>query len=96
MKYYKISCGNGYCGCNEEWLMECKVEPEPTEVYDCYTYTDGAAGLIPMDENDEDYDPDYDITWEEYEQNIYNNMSIEEISEEEFIKLRDEESWEVR
>lgn len=90
MRYFYVSCGNGYCGCNEEWLMESATDLDPEEVYECYAYTDGAAGLrIGEDEDD-------DISEEEYYENIMDNISIEEISEEEYIRLRNEESIEER
>jgi hypothetical protein len=90
MRYFSVSCGNGYCGCDEEWLMESEVDLDPEEVYDCYTYTEGAAGLRI---GDDEFD---DIAEDEYYENIMENIYFEEISEEEFKRLRDEESWEVR
>jgi hypothetical protein len=90
MRYFSVSCGNGYCGCDEEWLMEGEIEPESTDIIDCYTYESGAGGLRIGDDEDDD------ISEEEYYQNMMDNISIEEISEEEFINLRDNEYWEVR
>jgi hypothetical protein len=90
MKYFSVSCGNGYCGCDEEWLMEGEEEPECCEVIECYSYETGAGGLRIGDDEDDD------ISEEEYYQNMMDNISIEEISEEEFINLRDNEYWEVR
>jgi len=98
MRYWKVSCDNGYCGCDEEWLMKTEKGAELTslDVFDAYGYTDGAAGLSPKSEEDEDFDPDSDVSAEEYEENIFSSMAITEISEEEFINLRDNEYWEVR
>lgn len=90
MRYFSISCGNGYCGCDEYWLMESNTDLDPDDVYDCYTYTDGAAGLRI---GDDEFD---DIAEDQYYENIMENICIEEISEEEFMHLRDSECWEVR
>lgn len=90
MKYFSVSCGNGYCSCDEEWLMEGEEYPECTDVIECYTYNTGAAGISIGDDEDDD------LAEEEYFENMIENISIEEISEEEFINLRDNEYWEVR
>lgn len=90
MRYFSVSCGNGYCGCDEEWLMESNIDLDPEDVYDCYTYTDGAAGLRI---GDDEFD---DIAVDQYYENIMESVCIEEISEEEFMHLRDSELWEVR
>ena len=90
MRYFHVSCGNGYCGCDEEWLMESPEEIKSEDVYDYYTYTDGAGGLQIGDDEDDD------ITEEEYYDNIIGSTVIEEISEEEYIRLRDEEYIEER
>lgn len=96
MRYYKVKCGNGYCGCDEEFLTECDGELEFMDILEMYCYTDGAAGLNPMDLDSEDFDPDDDISYDEYLEGIADNTSLEEIDEEEFIRLRDEEGWEAR
>ena len=90
MRYFSVSCGNGYCGCDEEWLMECEEEPDCYEVIEYYSYETGAGGLRIGDDEDDD------ITEEEYYQNMMDNIGIEEISEEEYIRLRDEEGFEER
>ena len=98
-RYWKIYCSNGFCGCDEEWLMktsgdEIESELESSEVVDCYTYQDGAAGI---NAGDPEFDPDSEeFQGETYEDLIYDNLSFEEISKEEFETLRDEELWEVR
>ena len=95
-RYYKVNCGNGCCGCDEEWLMEITDSYEliAEEVIDCYSYESGAAGINP---DDPEFDPDSEeFEGETYEEMIYDNLSFEEISEEEFKNLRDEEGWEVR
>lgn len=98
--YLKVKCGNGYCGCDEEWLIEidenASDEEIEEEILNTYTYLQGAAGITPKDPDEEEYDPDYDITWEEYEENIAASISWEKISQEEFKRLNEEEWLEVR
>ena len=92
MRYWKVESGNGLCGCDDEWLMEQNDEPSMGDIMECYTYATGYAGQ-------ENYISDYDDEeeyWEDYETDIMENTSYEEITEEEFIELRDEEGWEVR
>lgn len=91
-RYYKVEMGNGWCGYDDEFLAVTHNGEDFTmiDALDLYTYVDGGAGLDIGD------DEDCDCTMEEYEENIYDNTWIEEIDEEEFIRLRDEESWEVR
>ena len=93
MRYIKAELSNGYCGFDDSFLMEF---PEDTsdntinsDVMENYVYLNGGGGLDPWD--DEDYD-DYD----DYLDDIYDYSTWEEITEEEYIKLRDEEGWEVR
>lgn len=95
-RYWRITCSNGFCGCDEEWLMEtnddCNLIAE--DVIEYYTYESGAAGISP---DDPEFDPNSEeFEGETYEDLIYDNLSYEEISEEEFKNLRDEEEWEVR
>lgn len=80
MRFFHVSCGNGYCGCDEEWVMACETEPTLNEVVECYSYLDGVSGL----EIGEDEDEDCDITEEEYYLNIYENVCVEEITLQEF------------
>ncbi len=91
MRYLLVEAGNGFCGCNEEYLLEVRDEADDEEIFndilDTYTYETGAAGLDPDDEEFEDYS---------YEEYIADNSGWEEITEEEFIRLRDEEGYEVR
>ena len=90
MRYFYVSCGNGSCGCNEEWLMESEEFPECTDVIECYSYETGAAGINIGDDEDDD------ISEEEYYENMMESVFIDEISEEEYIRLRDEDGFEER
>lgn len=87
MRYWKVEMGNGYCGCDEQFVTT--TEDSVLTFEDCldmYAYTDGAAGLSPDDEEFEEYS---------YEEYISENTSWEEIDEEEFQNLVDDD-WEVR
>ena len=87
--YFKVFASNGVCGCDEEWLVETEEEDlDFTDILEQYSYESGYAGAEYDEEND---DPDVG-----YENAICENSSWEEITEEEFIRLRDEGGWEVR
>ena len=92
MRYWKIEVGNGICGCDDKWLMEQNDEPTMGDIMDYYIYAAGYAGQ----ENDISDYADAEEYWEEYETDIMENTFCEEITKEEFIKLCDEEEWEVR
>lgn len=88
MRYWKVEMGNGYCGCDEEFVTETK-DNEVLSFEDClfmYAYSDGAAGIDPEDEEFEEYS---------YEDCIAENTTWEEITEEEYQILIDI-GWEER
>lgn len=89
MRYWKVKMGNGYCGCNEEFVTTTTENNVLTfeDCLDMYSYTDGAAGLSPNDEEFEDYS---------YEEHIFDDTEWEEIEEEEYQSLINDEDWEVR
>ena len=92
MKYWHIICDNSICcGCHEEWVMVTYNEKEeamiPGYIYENYNYSDGFAGC----ENFyNDYEGGEDEFWDVYADDIYENMSWEEISEAEFLRLKEE------
>ena len=96
MHYFKVTASNGLCGCDDEWLVETEEEDLVFgDILEAYAYESGYAGM----ENDDDLwgseneeDGEYDLYYEA----IAENSVWDEISEEEFIKLRDEEGWDVR
>lgn len=92
MGYYKIECSNGLCGCDDYYLLELGEDPTAADILETYVYTSGYAGQ----ENDIEDGESYDDYMERYEQDILEYSCWVEITEEEFIRLRDEESWEVR
>lgn len=98
MKYFKVFASNGCCGCDEEWLTT--TEEDDLDFYEdvlqSYSYESGYAGS----EYDEDMWAEYDEEDNDptvgYENAICENTYWEEITEEEFIRLRDEEGWDER
>ena len=96
MKYYKVECGNGYCGCNEEWVMFMNDDSTEEEIYDmiynCYSYVDGFA----QDGTQYLNGRELEEWWYVYNAQIWENMSYEEVSEEEYYRLIDVERWEER
>lgn len=90
MRFFHVSCGNGYCGCDEDWVMASETEPDVDEVIECYSYLDGAAGLRVGD------DEDCDITEEEYYDNICENICVEEITFQEFNDFIEKDGLEKR
>lgn len=96
MKYYKVECGNGYCKCNEEWVSKYEKEVNESWLYSDafsrYSYADGFAGCECEYETEEEEEE----WWGWYEQSIWDNLSIEEITKEEYSRLINEENWEER
>lgn len=96
MKYFLVYAGNGLCGCDEEWITETEKENLDfcPDVLEMYSYEGGYAGM----ENDSDFwgEDLWDDDCDAYYDAIAENSGWDEISEEEFIRLRDEEGYEVR
>ena len=93
MRYFVINASNGYCGCDDSWVAKTEDDNwEPSEgdyILDNYVYAEGAAGLDPYD--GEEYD-----SYDDYVEDIYDNTVWEEITEEEFNQLLNEEGLEER
>lgn len=88
MRYWKVEMGNSYCGCDEEFVTT--TENDDLTFEDCldmYAYTDGAGGIDPDDEEFEEYS---------YVECIFDNTIWEEIKEEEYQSLINDEYWKVR
>lgn len=100
MRYYKVEFGNGYCGCNDEFVYqqeedEISIEENFLEfAMAYYTYAEGAAG-IEIGSEEEVKDGTVDMSYEENEQNILDYSYVEEITKEEYDKLV-EDGWEER
>lgn len=96
MRYWKVEMGNGYCGCYEEFVTT--TEGYELSFCDClgmYSYEYGAAGIEPVDDEEEAEESGQPTT-EEYEARIADDSYWEEIDEEEFNRLVNEEDWEER
>lgn len=88
MYYYRLEMSNGYCGCDETYLL--KTETELTnedfnaylEFY--YSYSDGFAGF----DNDweSSYDS-YDDFWNSYIESIVDNSYYDAVNKVDFDKL---------
>ena len=81
--YIKITCSNGYCGCDETDFFEVtdttEINKLCTECLDNYSFLEPDVRFIDMD-NDEE--------WEEYEDGLC--VEWEEISKEEY---EEEAEW---
>lgn len=93
MRYFVINASNGYCGFEDKWVVKTEDDSwEPSEggyILDTYVYAEGGGGLDPYD--GEEYD-----SYDDYVEDIYDNTVWEEITEEEFNQLLNEEGLEER
>lgn len=89
MKYWKVEMNNGYCGCDDNFVTKTDDDTELTfiDCMDMYVYADGAAGIDPDDEEFEECS---------YEETVSEYSSWEEISEEEYKNLIEQEYWDER
>jgi len=80
MKYYKIVCSNGYCGCDEEFYEELENDENIDIIADniLYNYYDFAEPDERFIDTDEDYEAELDAYQEKLE------VWYEEITEEEY------------
>jgi len=89
MKYFKITCSNGYCGCDEEWY-EVAEDTATAEDYDLEDYLQGYCFLEPdkrfVDPDDYETEEEYEEAYEEYQE--YISVDIEEITREEYENER--------
>lgn len=78
MHYYVVNMSNGFCGCDEDFIIKNESELTWDDFVEKYTYRYG--GVWDMDDYDED----------EYLEDINNYSSYEEISKEKFDSLKNE------
>lgn len=90
MKFYKVSMDNSWCGFEEKFVTKSERELTFDDCVEMYSYAGGGAGLDPHDE-----DGEYE-SYDEYLEDIASFSDWEEISEEEFNSLIEEEGWEER
>lgn len=88
MKYYKFTCSNGYCGCDEKFYE--KVE-ENTDVDELaqeileneYSFYEPDGRFLTHSSGFWDYDyPEYDEDYDEYMENL--SVDWDEITKEEY------------
>lgn len=91
MRYFKVFCGNGYCGCDEEWLATYEdayidgIEEEASNNYS-YDCADDRYCDISTDEEAQAYG--YESVEEYYWcEQVMPNFYWEEISKKEFDDL---------
>ena len=100
MRYYKVKFGNGYCGCDDEFVFkqeenEISIEEDFLEFVNAYyTYAEGAAG-IDIGSEEEVEAGEAEMTEDEYIENILDYSCLEEITKEEYDELV-EDGWEER
>lgn len=85
MKYFKITCSNGYCGCDEEWYTYAE---DTATIYDfeCEDYLQNYAFYDPdarfIDPDDYETEEEYEEAYADYQANI--SIDVEEITREEY------------
>lgn len=92
MKYFKITCSNGFCGCDEVFYTTAENEVEAGDkgvdiLENMYSFAEPDDRFL-------DYDPDDKYDYLEALDWYYDNLEcwVEEISHEEFL----ENTWELQ
>lgn len=85
MKYFKITCSNGYSGCDEEFyeVAEDTATIDDFEYEDYlqnYAFYDPDARFI--DPNDFETEEEYEEAYADYQENV--SIAVEEITREEY------------
>lgn len=98
MRYWKVEFGNGYCGCDEEFVYQQEDIDIKENFLDFvmvyYTYAEGAAS-INVGTEEEVEAGEAEITDDEYVQDILDYSFVEEITKEEYDELV-ADGWEER
>ena len=83
MKYYKITCTNGYCGCDEDYYIEANSDSEAWKEADYI-----CSSVYSFAEPDERFVEDID-NWDEIEEYCMNvEAYVKEISEKEYLEAK--------
>lgn len=88
MKYFKITCSNGYCGCEEEWYEEMcdDVFLSDFDAMILEDYVQLYAFFEPdsrfVDRDNYETEEEYEEAYAEYQENI--SVDVEEITKEEY------------
>lgn len=86
MEYFKITCSNGYCGCDEDFYIEAESEGLAEDIgneimWNEYSYIEPDNRFIGWEE-DYETDEDYEDAIEEYQENC--SFWITDITKEEY------------
>lgn len=91
MKYYKFTCSNGYCGCDEEFYEEVEentdIDKLAIDILNGYSFYEPDGRFLTHSPGWDDYD--YDEYEEDYDEYI-ENLSVDyiEITKEEYEENR--------
>lgn len=85
MKYFKITCSNGYCGCEEAQYEEVLDDIVESDFY-LEDYVQSYSFLEPdsrfVDRDNYETEEEYEDAYAEYQENI--SVDVEEITKEEY------------
>lgn len=91
--YFLITCSNGYCGCNEDYIGIFESDLDAYDaaediLFNYYSFAepDNRFLNIDVDEDDEDYDEAYEEAYEVYREDLF--VEVTPISEEEFDEFK--------
>jgi hypothetical protein len=89
MKYFKITCSNGYCGCSEEWYEVAEdtataKDFDYEDYFQNYSFYDPDSSFI--DPDDFETEEEYEEACREYQDEI--SFNVTEITREEYENER--------
>lgn len=90
MEYFKITCSNGYCGCDEDFYIEAESEGLAEDIgneiiWNEYSFIEPDNRFIGWEE-DYETDEDYEDAIEEYQENC--TFWITDITKEEYEEYK--------
>lgn len=100
MHYYFGTYSNGYCGCDEEYLLS--GNEDELEMYkifedallDVYGFAYSDERFIDVDREEYDSDEEYEEAWEEaeeeYQQQCFEESGLEEITKEQYEEYKND------
>lgn len=83
MKYYKITCTNGYCGCDEDYYIEAENNSDAWD--EAYEILENEYSFIEPDERMIDINDEEELEY--YAENI--EVFVREISKEEYLEAKE-------
>lgn len=90
MEYFKITCSNGYCGCDEDFYIEAESEGLAEDMgneimWNEYSFIEPDNRFIGWEE-DYETDEDYEDAIEEYQENC--SFWITDVTKEEYEEYK--------